>query len=363
MKTDLPAKQHSQGDKPALQGQSAASADTSVHTIETSVDQLSQLSYRDYLLRFDRDEYTAAVQTYSIIDVEEDRTSSHRLEQCRTFAWFAVNDNTNNVAVLSSACHLRWCPMCSGARSAAITRSVTAWLSRAKSPKMLTLTLKHSDAPLHHQIKYLYACFRQYRMRKLLAESIRGGIWFFQVKYYPESDQWHPHLHCLIDAEYMPQKLLSDEWLKTTKHSSIVDIRQVRRMAEAAKYVARYAARPAQLSKLPYERRHEVMTDLHARRICGSWGSARTVSLAPQNASTTGPWHTVGSWSAITEQSKTCKHSLALLKAWRSKTPVSKTVLDALWLMDHPQTPTPEAANSPTDPQYTFADLHPPPSA
>jgi hypothetical protein len=101
------------------------------------------------------------------------------------------------------------------------------WLPTVTAPKFITLTLKHSPAPLSHQISTLYGCFRKLRKTKLLTKTVRGGIWFFQVKQSAADYLWHPHLHIVVDSPYIPKHQLSRAWLSITKTSQIVDIRQI----------------------------------------------------------------------------------------------------------------------------------------
>lgn len=335
---------------------------SSVHPKETSNPPSGTLTYRQQLLRFDRDELKVVEQTYSILDLDSEHKRVRRLADCRTSAYFAVHAKTNKVVVLSSSCKLRWCPMCAKSRSALITRGATNWLQSAKSPKLLTLTLRHSSAPLGHQLNYLYHSFRQLKQKSLFNKKVRGGIWFFQVKWIKESRQWHPHLHVLIDSKYIPQSQLSALWLRITKHSKIVDIRQVRDKRNAARYVARYSARPVLLSSLPYERRVEVVTDLHGRRIVGTLGTARSVQLRPSTATNTGPWLTLGTFKSISGRADTDKLSLAVYRAWQERTSLSPSLTKSWWRREHPTLLSEPATESYIDPQYTFSDLHPPPS-
>lgn len=335
---------------------------SSVHTKETTEPQPATLTYRDSLLRFDREEMLAVEQTYSILDLDVENKRVKRLQDCRTTAYFAVHEKTNQVAVLSSSCKLKWCPMCAKARSALITRGATNWLQSAKSPKLLTLTLRHSKAPLRHQLNLLYQSFRQLKQRSLFDKKVRGGIWFFQVKWSPQNQEWHPHLHCLIDSKYIPQSALSALWLKITHHSKVVDIRQVKDKRSAAAYVARYSARPALLASLPYERRVEIVTDLHGRRLVGTFGTARLVRLRPNTASNTGPWLTLGTWKRISDPAGTDRLSLAVLKAWRERTSLSPSLTKSWWDRENQSRMSEHVMTSPTDPQYSFSDLHPPPT-
>ena len=258
----------------------------SVHPQETTTHDSPPTSYRQRLIQKHEGEYNATKKAYRQWDNEEKTFREFDLEGCRDDAWFAVHLPTATVRVLSSACRLRWCPLCSATRTGQIVQGVGNWLHTCRSPKFFTLTLRHSDESLEKQITRLYACFVEFRRRSYVGKHVRGGCWFFQVKFSLKSQQWHPHLHCVLDAEYMPQKTLKAIWREVTGDSDIVDIRAVRNKKKTAEYVARYAARPATLSTMTTEQAVEVMRALHRRRLCGKWGSGRAIKLSrpPQAA-------------------------------------------------------------------------------
>ncbi|GAI91254.1 unnamed protein product, partial [marine sediment metagenome] len=164
---------------------------TSVHTEETSVQLPSHLSYGEELRLKYPNEWDATADAYSAWDSDDGGSRLDRLEECRTYAWFAIHETTGIVRVLSSACHLRWCPLCAEARARFLAHSVRAWYKSARAPKLLTLTLRHSDIPLQSQIDFLYECFRKLRRSKYISSRIRGGIWFFQIKWMKKTDGWH----------------------------------------------------------------------------------------------------------------------------------------------------------------------------
>jgi len=301
--------------------------DTSVHTQETSVPPTSLPdSYRTFRTRSCVDELRATEQTYSALDIEDGTDRLSHLRECRTKAWFLRELQTGKVSVASNSCKLRWCPLCAKSRAAYISRSVRAWLTIQVKPKLLTLTLKHTSAPLEHQCNYLYQAFRQFRGHKTISREIRGGIWFFQVKKSEISDEWHPHLHCLIDSEYIPQQLLSGIWCKITGGSSIVDIRAVKNPKKAADYVARYAARPTQLSKLSHSDRLEVFKAMHGRRLCGSWGNARIVSLKPPVKIDANAYEHIGTWAVVVGLEGEDPRAAQILEAWRNGTPLTPNI-------------------------------------
>lgn len=250
---------------------------TSVHPQETTASFSFELSYRDRLLRPMRAEYDATEKVYQHLDGREHKFRTSELRNCRTDAWLAVKRSDRRVIVLATSCQLRWCPICSKVKATRIAEGVTRWLRKHPHPKLLTLTLKHSADTLDQQITRLYACFRNLRQTKYIRKKIRGGVWFFQVKWSKKLQQWHPHLHCLLDAEYMPHDILLKHWLRITGDSTIIDIRVIRKASVAAEHVARYATRPAILSSMPEPQRIELVDALHGRRLHGRWGTGNEI--------------------------------------------------------------------------------------
>lgn len=276
---------------------------SSVHTIETSdrnptlaveqsnagnvefspeVDEQRQdYTYRGYLLRPRMDAYLRALEIYADVDGGFGGKFSSRLQSCRRRAWFVKHKDTNHLRVMSSRCKLRWCPICRDCSRLIVTTAVEGWLQEQDYPKMLTLTLEHSDDPLRQQIKKLYDSFRKLRTRAYFKRNVTGGIWFFQLKLNHTTEQWHPHIHCLIAGKFLSHSDLKSLWLKITGTSYIVDIRPIKDVESAATEVARYATSPADLTTMSLEYALDVHYATKSRRICGTWGNARGLVLRP----------------------------------------------------------------------------------
>jgi len=299
---------------------------TSVHTIETSVLSDNWPAYRDLRISYCSEEYKATMDMYSDLDNKHNQNRVSLLEKCRKFAWFARSSETGRVHVCSNSCRQRWCPICTGSKANYITRSLSPWIKKIKTPRFLTLTLKHSNAPLLIQIDHLYKHFRNLRRDKQFKQYVKAGVWFFQVKLSAREDQWHPHLHCLIQGTYMPQEWLSRKWLKITKTSNIVDIRAVKNKSEVAKYVARYCARPAKLSRFPISLRQEIFEGLHGRRLCGKWGDAKEISLSPPKFVASEKYTRLGTWSTILSMKGTSAFARTIVKAWIEKLTIEPDV-------------------------------------
>lgn len=286
--------------------------------LETTGTSRPPSTYRKYCVEHCQAELEATSNAYEAFDHAHGGKHVDSLNDCRTGAWFARNKVTGKVRVLSSSCKLRWCPMCSATRRWFLTQEVSEWLKTAKKPKFLTLTLAHTSAPLTNQIEHLYSCFRKYRKMKILKSNIAGGVWFFQVKKSKSDSNWHPHLHCVIDSEYISKFDLSKAWAAITVTSNIIDIRTVWDNKNVAEEVARYASRPAMLSKLHSQDRLELIESLHGKRIVGTWGTARLLSLRPSKPPDANDWVNVGSWSIVSLMHNEDERAAAIWKAFKT---------------------------------------------
>lgn len=297
-----------------------------VHNIETTVDRRLPSSFQTFRANFDVQKWRSSGELYYQVDQKHNTDYLSKWDTCRERAWFARHRDTGEVRVFSSACRLRWCSLCSDARRGYITHQVAEWLNGEQYPKFLTVTLKHSNAPLAHQIKYLYAGFKKFRQAKLMKDGVKGGVWFFQIKRSKESGQWHPHIHCVISGAYLPQGKLSRLWCKITGGSKVVDIRPIRDLEKGAAEVARYASTPADLTTLPADDYVELFDSLKGRRACGTWGTARKVSLRQPKAEEVDKWQNVGSWTVIYATQNREPASLMIINAWLTDEPLAEGV-------------------------------------
>lgn len=304
---------------------------TSVHHKETTEHRHIELSYRETLILLDGEEYYAAQETYKRLDALDGKDRHGNMDDCRRGAWYAVHLQTGLVRVLSSSCRMRWCPLCVRTKVGVIVKNLTPWIQKRCGPKFLTLTLKHSRTSLDEQVTRLYACFQQLRRRKYWKENVRSGVWFFQVKVSKESGDWHPHLHCVLDAEYMPHKVLKTMWLDVTGDSTIVDIKAVRDPKKVAEYVARYAARPCNLKDLTEAHQTEVVETLHGRRLCGKWGDCKDLELTVKPASVGDEYVVVCDYGKLSDLCKISVFAEQIRTAYRTRQPLNlKTTKDNL---------------------------------
>jgi len=182
-----------------------------------------------------------------------------------------------------------------------LTDQAKSFLDSVRYPKLLTLTLAHTDDPVEDQISRLYKSFQKFRKRKIFEQRVAGGIWFFQLKRSKLTGEWHPHLHVLISGKFMLQSELSRVWKSVTGDSSIIDIRAVPDNEKAAKHIARYATLPADLTLYSDDDAVTLISAMKGRRLVGTFGTAKEMSLKQVAPADSGKWEIIGTWNFIVE--------------------------------------------------------------
>jgi hypothetical protein len=290
---------------------------SSFTTPETNQRPIFPNTYREWLLHRFADEVRVTEETLTAMEIPNKVDRLDSLTNCRTHAHFARNKISGEVRVLSSACHQRWCVLCASAKAYQISEQVVTWLKAVKNPRFLTLTLPHSAAGLSFQIDCLYTYFKNFRRHKLVKRALLAGLWFFQVTFNAETQKWHPHLHVLLVGEYMEQKKLLLVWNAITHGAKHLDIQAVKDPEGIGQYAARYVSRPAMLSKLPADRREEVITAFHGRRLMGTWGSEKLKPKIEKKKVNREDWETLGSWQYVCRMREINPAAKAIWKAWQ----------------------------------------------
>lgn len=176
-------------------------------------------------------------------------------------------------------CRCRLCPLCAQARAGQVTDRVMKATRDADALRFLTVTLAHSDAPLREQLDRLYACYRELRRHPSYKAHVWGGIATLEVERNAETGQWHPHLHILIDGSYWPHAQIKAAWHAVTGDSTIVHITKVPSRLKIARYVAKYASKPAKLHTWPPAAVREFAEAIHRRRMLIATGNMHNSKL------------------------------------------------------------------------------------
>lgn len=216
-------------------------------------------------------------------------------------AW-VLRSRTNHerYKIASDRCHDRFCQPCANLRSRTIAANVRFALS-GKPARFLTLTLADDNDAVEDTIRKLVSCFARLRARKLWKGTQEGGCSFVEIKRSSNADRWNVHLHVITEGKYMPHAELSKAWKAITGTSHIVDIRAVKNVDHAARYVTKYASKPMD----PSVTRHAVhlqaaIKALTGRRLCTTFGTWRTMPLTAEP--TEEAWEIVAPLAEILER-------------------------------------------------------------
>lgn len=237
-------------------------------------------------------------------------TKLWNFDQCGSCCTVEWSKSENRHRLRSNTCKCRHCEPCMRQRANRMAANLKERLAREATGnyRFITLTLKHSTAPLGQQIKRIYKCFRKLRGSKLWKCSQNGGCHVLEVKWQAKTKRWHVHLHIISDGCYIQKSDLVANWKKITGDSFIVDIRQLKSGKDAAHYVAKYVSKGTS---------SEVWADLNASqewvtatkgvRICATWGSWRGFKLMAIKK-TTDDWQCIARLSTIIEASANCEN-------------------------------------------------------
>lgn len=178
------------------------------------------------------------------------RKTKERILSCGMNAWVEWSEYAQKYRITANACKHRYCPLCRHRW----TRTTHDRLKNAVDAipkgraKLITLTQRSTTAPLTTQLVNLWQAFRRLRERKVWKNNVRGSVTVLEVTYNEETNQWHPHLHSICSARFIPQKVLAREWLHSSRGSMIVDVRAVKNTEKTAQYLTSYLTKMPQMS-------------------------------------------------------------------------------------------------------------------
>lgn len=223
-----------------------------------------------------------------------------RFRNCGSGCTVWIHQDSGDVKTRAYYCHDRNCDPCARARAGLIKRNVEDQLATG-TYLHVTLTLKSTSAPLRAEIQRLYAGFRKMRATVEFKKWTDGGAAFFEETYNKETDQFHPHLHCVLNGNFIPFEKLKSLWLKCTGDSDHVFVRQIKSAHDAACEVAKYASKPLHASNFHHENViDEVMCATKSLRLCTTWGTWRGYQLTKKLKIEDAPgWTFVGSLDSI----------------------------------------------------------------
>lgn len=202
-----------------------------------------------------------------------------KLRTCCEAPVVRTDEAGQTLRLCEARCRDRLCPRCNRFRAREVTARITRAVTMLSAPKFLTLTLRHRKETLADMLARLRDAFRELRRRRWWKTRVRAAVYTVEIECNPVSRTWHAHVHAIIDADFIPQKLISDEWLAITKDSFRVHIRPVYDRARDARYISSYVAKSSSTLKIPGCMLTDYVLGITAVRVLATCGELHGVSL------------------------------------------------------------------------------------
>jgi replication protein len=177
-------------------------------------------------------------------------------------------------------CKHRLCFPCQRERGFLIQQSLERLGETAgRRLTLLTLTLKHTSRDLRSTLTRLLVAFRELRRCLLWKRNVKGGAWSLEIKV-GKDGLWHPHIHALLDQNWMDQGPLCAAWLTVTGDSTGVHIKRMH-FFNGARYISKYITKPVDPTVLAdQDKFEEFILATKGLRKCSTLGTWRGTKLA-----------------------------------------------------------------------------------
>jgi hypothetical protein len=228
-----------------------------------------------------------------------------RFDNCGAECLVEWSDSLDRYRLRASYCRCRHCRPCMKAKAALLASNLRNRLAEQPDQggdryRFITLTLRHTEAPLHEQIKRLYAHFNVLRKTRFWKQNTRGGAYILEATL-NDRGEWHPHLHIFQEGDFLRQHTLANLWMQVTGGSFKVDVKQVKTGKDAAAYVAKYVSKGV-ADNVWHNRSkaQEWVIATKGLRTCstfGTWRNFKLLKFDPANAAE--DWRPVGLLSRI----------------------------------------------------------------
>lgn len=229
-------------------------------------------------------------------------TALQCFDNCGAECYVFHNAAEGKYKLVGCYCKNRHCEPCMKARANLLAANLQDRLEDHDQYqyRFITLTLKHTDTPLREQIDKLYASFKKLRASKLWKRSQKGGCAILEVKWSPDTGEWHPHLHLICEGEHIRSDLLSAEWYAATGNSYVVDVKLLKTDRDAAHYLSKYVSKGTNDAVWCNEgAAQEWVCAMRGTRTAATFGTWRGFALMKKPGESPG-WKRIGSLCGIT---------------------------------------------------------------
>lgn len=192
---------------------------------------------------------------------------------------------------VETGCRKRWCPVCARKLAAQKCDRYALALQRLEWPLFVTLTVRSSGYAAQ-SVREVITAFKAFRRRAWWRKcNIRGGIYGVEITH--GAHGWHPHLHLLLDCEWMAidtakikrgmtpeekrrlcqsaQRELAREWAEHVgQETAIIWVKRAKKGTE--REVVKYTVNPEDLIEMG-DKAAEAIRCMGGVRATQCWGT------------------------------------------------------------------------------------------
>lgn len=238
-------------------------------------------------------------------DADQLSRAADKLEDCCRTPHIYVNERTAAFEIMEYRCKSRLCLRCGKARAMALKHQMLPMVEKMNSPRILVLTPKSNDDPLADQIKSLVKNFAKLRRTKPWIAHFIAGFYCIEVTHNNKTNQWHPHIHCIVDGRYWYKDDLSQLWHKVTGDSFIIDLQLCKSHDEAVHEVTKYNTKTQNIKHIPAHRIAEWALSVKSMRFINTFGGLRK---APDEPSERDRFEGFTSWTCMSQIEAAIQH-------------------------------------------------------
>lgn len=185
----------------------------------------------------------------------------------------------------SKYCDGRWCNTCNRIRTAKLINGYLKPLQQLEQPYFVTLTIPNvTGSELRHSIIGMVQTFsnsvKAIRRAKNSLTNGFNGIRKLECTYNAETNEFHPHFHCIVDGQINAVKLVH-EWLKRYPSANNIaqDIRQADEssLKELFKYTTKIVTKATDGFKIYVPALDTIFNAMYKLRTFQSFGKIRMV--------------------------------------------------------------------------------------
>ena len=226
-------------------------------------------------LKLSQSEFWKLQTTHKFVVAAKLRTEgmleeAQKLENCHSHYTVATCCDCGKVRKFPNRCDLFFCPECANHLQNERTRQVQWWAERIQQPKHVVLTTKRIRDLSPGHVDEIRRMFSQLRRRKF-ARNWKGGYYGIQITHTAKG--WMLHIHALIDARWIDEAELKQQWRSVTNgHSYIVRVKDCRR-TDYLRETTRYVIHGSQLAAWPPEVIATFVRAFNGKRTFGVFGS------------------------------------------------------------------------------------------